>query len=91
VEPLFVQITATLSARLFTSWREAARIGIAVMLLFTGVSHFSGLRHDLAAMIPPPFTGSLALIYLTGFLEIAGALSVLTCPLRTSAARSLAA
>ena len=41
MEPLFVQITATLSARLFTSWREAARIGIAVMLLFTASSHFS--------------------------------------------------
>ena len=91
MEPLFVQIAATLSARLFTSWREAARIGIAVMLLFTGASHFSGLRHDLAAMIPPPFTGSLALIYLTGLLEIAGGLGVLTPPLRAPAAWSLAA
>lgn len=89
--PLFVQIAATLSARLFTSWKEAARIGIAVMLLFTGVSHFSGLRHEMAAMIPPPFTGSLALIYLTGLLEIIGALGVLTVPLRTPAAWSLAA
>ena len=88
--PLFVQIVATLSARLFTSWREAARIGIAIMLLFTGISHFSTLKHDLAAMIPPPFTGSLSLIYLTGVLEIAGAAGLLTRVLRTKAAWSLA-
>ena len=60
MEPLFIQIAATLSARLFTSWREAARIGIAVMLLFTGVSHFSELRHEMAAMIPGgPYNGML--------------------------------
>jgi uncharacterized membrane protein len=29
-------------------------------------------------MIPPPFTGSLVLVYLTGVLEIAGALGLLT-------------
>jgi uncharacterized membrane protein len=91
VIPLFVQIAATLSARLFTSSREAARIGIAVMLLFTGASHFSGLSHDMAGMIPPPLTGSLALIYLTGLLEIAGALGILTRRLKTAAAWSLAA
>jgi uncharacterized membrane protein len=91
VVPLFVQIAATLSARFFTSWRDAARIGIAVMLLFSGASHFSGLRHDMAAMIPPPLTGSLALIYLTGLLEIAGAVGILTHRLRTPAAWSLAA
>ena len=88
--PLFVQIVATLSARLFTSWREAARIGIAIMLLFTGISHFSTLKHDLAAMIPPPFTGSLSLIYLTGVLEIAGAAGLLTRIFRIAAAWSLA-
>jgi uncharacterized membrane protein len=89
--PLFVQFLATLIARLFTSWRHAAGIGIAVMFLFTGATHFSVLRHDMAAMIPPPFTGSLALIYATGVLEIVGAIGLLTRRWRTLSAWSLAA
>ena len=34
--------------------------------------HFSALKYDLAAMIPPPLTGALWLIYLTGILEREG-------------------
>ena len=76
--PLIVQIVTTLLARLLVSWRDAARYGLAVMFLFTGASHFSSLKYDLASMIPPPFTGSLPLIYLTGVLEILGAIGLLT-------------
>lgn len=78
VAPLLVQVVATLLARLLLSWRDAARVGMAVLFVFTGASHFSALKHDLAAMIPPPFTGSLPLIYLTGVLEIAGGVGLLT-------------
>jgi uncharacterized membrane protein len=76
--PLIVQIATTLVARWFVPWKDAVRIGMAVMFVFTGASHFSSLRHDLAAMIPPPLTGSLLLVYLTGVLEIVGALGLLT-------------
>jgi uncharacterized membrane protein len=76
--PLIVQIATTLVARWFVPWKDAVRIGLAVMFVFTGASHFSSLRHDLAAMIPPPLTGSLLLVYLTGVLEIVGALGLLT-------------
>ena len=75
--PLIVQILATLLARWFTGWRNAARVGIAVMFLFTAASHFSSLKHDLAAMIPPPLTGALWVIYVTGLLEGAGAIGLL--------------
>jgi uncharacterized membrane protein len=89
--PLIVQIVATLLARWFMGWKDAARIGLAVMFLFTAGSHFSSLKHDLAAMIPPPLTGALWLIYLTGLLETAGAIGLLIPRFRRLAAWGLAA
>ena len=67
--PLFVQIVSTLLARWFAPWMDAARIGMAIMFFFTAGSHFSSLRDDIAAMIPPPLTGALWMVYLTGVLE----------------------
>lgn len=84
--PLIVQVVATLVARVKLPWNDAARWGMAVMFLFTGASHFSSMKTDLAAMIPPPFTGALWLIYLTGALEIAGAIGLLTRRWRRPAA-----
>jgi uncharacterized membrane protein len=42
-------------------------------------------------MIPPPLTGALWLIYVTGILEFAGALGLLTKPFRVRAAWALIA
>ena len=89
--PLVVQILSTLLARWFVGWRDAARVGLAVMLLFTATSHFSSLKHDLAAMIPPPLTGALWMIYLTGVLEALGAIGLLLPRLRRPAAWGLLA
>jgi uncharacterized membrane protein len=47
------------------------------MFLFTAASHFSSLKYDLAAMIPPPLTGALWMISLTGVLEALGAIGLL--------------
>jgi uncharacterized membrane protein len=52
-------------------------LGLAIMFLFTGSTHFGDLKHDFAAMVPPPLTGQLWVIYLTGLLEIAGAVGLL--------------
>jgi uncharacterized membrane protein len=89
--PLIVQILATFLARWFVGWKDAVRIGLAIMFLFTAGSHFSTLKYDLAAMIPPPLTGALWLIYLTGILEAAGAIGLLISPLRRLAAWGLIA
>jgi uncharacterized membrane protein len=89
--PLMVQLVATAIARWFMPWKDAARIGLAVMLLFTAGSHFSNLKYDLAAMIPPPLTGALWVIYVTGILEFAGALGLVTRSLRRPAAWGLIA
>jgi uncharacterized membrane protein len=89
--PLVVQIVATLAARWCVGWRDAARIGLAVMFLFTAGSHFSSLKYDLAAMIPPPLTGAIWMIYLTGVLETAGAIGLLISRFRRAAAWGLLA
>ena len=90
--PFVVQIVATLLARaLMRSWRNSIRIGLGIMFLFTAASHFSGLKHDLAAMIPPPFTGDLRVIYLTGVMQIGGAIGLMISRTRRWAAWGLAA
>ena len=89
--PLIVQLAVTAIARWFMPWKEAVRIGLAVMFMFTAGSHFSSLKYDLAAMIPPPLTGALWVIYVTGVLEFAGAVGLVTRPLRQPAAWGLIA
>ena len=89
--PFIVQIVATLLARVKLGWRDAARIGIAVLFLFTAASHFSPLGKDMAKMIPPPLTGAMWVIYLTGVLEAAGAIGLLLPRFRRTAAWCLLA
>jgi uncharacterized membrane protein len=89
--PLIVQVVATIFARWFVPWRDAARVGMAVMFVFTGGSHFSSLKHDLAAMIPPPLTGDLRVIYITGGLLLAGAVGLMVPRFRKWAGWGLAA
>ena len=67
----------TLGVRCLSSWKEAARYALAVMFVFTGVSHFTDMKHDFAAMIPDPLPNNLWVIYLSGVLEIAGAIGLL--------------
>ena len=66
-----------LGVKRLSSWREAGRIALVIMFLFTGFSHFSSLKHDFAAMIPEPLPNDLWVIYVTGVFEIAGALGLL--------------
>ena len=76
-----------MGVRALASWKDATRTGLATMFLFTGVSHFApGLREDMAAMLPPPLTGNLQIIYVTGLLEIAGAIGLLVPRFRRAAA-----
>lgn len=89
--PFIVQIVATLLGRVRLGWRDAARFGLAVMFLFTAASHFSPLGEDMARMIPPPLTGAMWVIYLTGVLEAAGAIGLLLPRFRRTAAWCLLA
>ena len=87
VSTLIFRAAGAMGFRPLASWRDATRSGLAVMFLFTGVAHFApGVRDDMAAMIPPPFTGNLPIIYITGILEIAGAIGLLLPRFRRAAA-----
>lgn len=89
--PMIVLAVATAVLKFFRPWRDAVRIGLAVMFFFTAGAHFApAMKHTLAAMIPPPFTGNMPIIYLTGVLEIAGAIGLLTSRFRRAAAICLA-
>jgi uncharacterized membrane protein len=89
--PFIIELVFTFVARWFVPWADAVRIGLAVMFAFTAVSHFSSLKYDLAAMIPPPLTGALWVIYVTGLLELAGAIGLITRSFRRPAAWGLIA
>ena len=54
------------------------RIGISCVFLFTGMGHFF-LAKPMSAMLPQRFPerGRLPIIYITGILELAGAVGVL--------------
>ena len=82
---LFVLVTSFLLLRgigllgveRLSSWRVAGRGALVIMFLFTGTSHFTNMKYDLAAMIPAPLPNDLWVIYLTGLFEIAGAVGLL--------------
>ncbi len=48
-----------LGLKRLSSWRDAGRVALVIMFLFTGFSHFSSLKHDFAAMIPAPLPNDL--------------------------------
>ena len=60
-----------------SSWRVAGRGALVIMFLFTGTSHFTSMKYDFAAMIPPPLPNGLWVVYLSGVFEIAGAVGLL--------------
>lgn len=76
---------------IFLSWHDSLPYALAVMFLFTSVAHFNRLRHDLARMIPDLFPAPLAIVYITGVLEIAGAIGLMLPRARPAAAYCLIA
>lgn len=77
VSTIVLRGIGTLGVRRLSSWREAGLTAVAIMFLFAGSTHFSGMKHDYAAMLPSPLSGNLWVIYLTGVLQIAGAAGLL--------------
>jgi uncharacterized membrane protein len=75
-----------LGVKWLASWKDAGRGALVIMFLFTAASHFTSMKHDLAAMIPEPLPRGLWVVYLTGVLEIAGAIGLLIPRFRRIAA-----
>lgn len=70
---------------------SSARYALAVMFVFTGISHFSRMKHDMARIVPRAFPHPLAVIYVTGVLELMGAAGLLLTNFRRVAAYCLMA
>jgi uncharacterized membrane protein len=75
----------------FLDWTTCARYALATMFVFTGLSHFTSMRKDFVAMVPPSLPNPELLVTLTGVLELAGAAGLLLDTTRTLAAYGLIA
>lgn len=58
------------------SWQDSARYALVVMFIFTATAHFHKMKHDLARMIPVYFPRPLLIVYITGVLELLGAIGL---------------
>ncbi len=57
------------------SQRQRARIALTIFFAFTGIGHF--IKTDaLVAMMPPAVPLRIELVYLTGILEVLGAIAI---------------
>lgn len=54
---------------------KRARVGLSLFFIFTAIGHFIRTE-EMAAMLPPSVTYRIELIYLTGVLELLGAIGV---------------
>jgi len=76
---------------MFATWHDSARFALAVLFVFTGVSHFTRLKHEMARMVPGIFPNPMAWVYLTGVLELLGAAGLIFARTRPAASLALAA
>ncbi|ADB35967.1 hypothetical protein Kfla_6979 [Kribbella flavida DSM 17836] len=86
-----------LGVRRFASWAVSAAHGLAVMLLLTASAHFVPAsvtvmpnHADLVRIVPPFVPYADAMVYLTGVLELLGALGLVLTATRWAAGWSLA-
>ncbi|MGG4048103.1 MULTISPECIES: DoxX family protein [Paenibacillus] len=71
-------------------WIISLRFAVAVMFLLTASAHWGKRRAELVAMVPPRFPQPGALVTLTGWLEIAGAVGMMIPIMAGAASTGLA-
>jgi uncharacterized membrane protein len=75
---------------LWGTWAASTRYALAVMLLFTGVAHFTRIREDMMRMMPPWVPRPLEMVYFTGLCELAGAIGLIVPSVQRVAGVALA-
>jgi len=75
----------------FATWQASARDALSLMLVFTGVSHFTFMKEDFVRMMPPSIPWPRMMVAFTGVCEIAGAAGLLLPEFRRAAAYALIA
>jgi len=73
------------------TWQNSALYALTVMFVFTATAHFNRMKHDLAQMIPSYFPHPLLIVYITGVLELLGAMGLVLTEFRRLAGVSLIA
>ncbi|WP_433633591.1 DoxX family protein [Nocardia sp. CA-120079] len=97
---LGLRLAGALGAKRLTGWPTCAAYALAAMLMLTGTTHFlpdsladgpAPTHGDLVPMVPPfvPFPDFM--VYLTGVLELLGALGLVLTTTRRPAGVGLAA
>jgi len=79
-----------LGVSLFLTWQVSALWALATMLLFTASTHFTSTKEDLIKMVPSQLPFPRQLVFVTGVLEILGAIGLLIPLVRTAAGICLA-
>jgi uncharacterized membrane protein len=73
-----------MSEKSHSLWRMLGRVLVIVWFVVGGIGHFV-LAKTFVSIVPPYVPFPLEVVYLTGVLEIAGALALLYKPLRHTA------
>lgn len=73
------------------AWSSPACYALAVMFVFTSLSHFTKMKHEFARMVPSVFPRPLLMIHATGVLEFLGGVGLLIPRFRSLAAYCLIA
>jgi uncharacterized membrane protein len=76
--------------RQFGTLQCALRVLVALPLLFSGIALHFFRTAEVASIIPPQFPAHIALVLLTGILEIAGAVGLLIRRFQHNAALGIA-
>lgn len=88
---LVLRAIGAMGVSTFGAWSSSARYALALMFVFTGLAHFTKMKHELARMVPSVFPSPMRMIYATGVLEFLGALGLLVPRFRSLAAFCLIA
>jgi uncharacterized membrane protein len=82
MKPFFVLVASFTVALLVTwllhdkaDWQLAARIALAIMLVFTSIGHFA-FQKGMTMMIPAAIPFKAGIVVITGILEILAAISL---------------
>jgi uncharacterized membrane protein len=79
---VFFRVLGVAGVAAFQSWILSARVALAVMFLLTASFHFTPMKKDLIAMVPPELPRPDLLVLLTGIAELAGAIGLLIPAIR---------
>jgi uncharacterized membrane protein len=74
---ILFRLLGSRGVELFSTWHESTAYALAVMFCCTGAAHFGPMRTDLEKMVPPWVPNPKRAVWVTGLLEILGALGLL--------------